>query len=75
MSQLDERIDQGGAMRLRERGIYCLPNGRELIVISNTQDGVITMRDSRPSEQSEYELERGGRLLTSGSQLPGTLTT
>jgi len=53
-------------MRLRERGIYCLPNGRELIVISNTQDGGITMRDSSPSVQSEYELDRGGRLLTYG---------
>lgn len=53
-------------MRLRERGIYCLPNGRELIVISNTHGGGITMRDSRSSEQSEYELDSGGRLLTFG---------
>ena len=53
-------------MRLRERGIYCLPNGRELVVISNRQDGGITMRDLRPSEQNEYELDSGGRLLTFG---------
>ena len=55
-------------MRLRERGIYCLPNGRELIVISNAQDGAIKMRDSRHSEQSEYELDGGGRILTYGKQ-------
>jgi hypothetical protein len=53
-------------MRLRERGIYCLPNGRELIVVSNSQDGGIKMRDSSPSVRSEYELNNGGRLLTDG---------
>ena len=34
-------------MRLRERGIYCLPNGRELIVIA-----------AHPTEVSKCEVRR-----------------
>jgi hypothetical protein len=53
-------------MRLRERGIYCLPNGRELVVIGNTSSGHIEMRSPQGFQSSEYVLDSRGRLLTDG---------
>jgi hypothetical protein len=52
-------------MRLRERGIYRLPNGRELIVIG-IDDERIRMQGWQGSELTEYELDPDGRLLTHG---------
>ena len=53
-------------MRLRERGIYCLPNGRELIVIGSMANGNTKLCGCQKSGASDYELDSAGRLLTYG---------
>jgi hypothetical protein len=53
-------------MKLRERGIYCLPNGRELVVIRNTATGNIEMCSPQGFQRGEYVLDSRGRLLTYG---------
>jgi hypothetical protein len=53
-------------MGLRERGIYTLPNGRELIVISNLPNGSIRMRGWERFEPSEFEVDTEGRLFAHG---------
>lgn len=61
------RVDQkGNAMRLRERGIYSLPNGRELVVIGNTPTGNVEMCGPQGFQCGEYLLDSRGRLLTDG---------
>ncbi len=53
-------------MRLRERGIYCLPNGRELVVIGNTATGNIEMCSPQGFQRGAYEVDSRGRLLNHG---------
>jgi hypothetical protein len=55
-------------MRLREGGIYCLPNGRELLVLRKNEDGArrIKLRGWERFEMSEYEVNDAGRLLSDG---------
>jgi len=53
-------------MKLREGGIYCLPNGRELVVTINEGNGRIQLRGCERFEMSEYEVDAAGRLLTEG---------
>lgn len=53
-------------MKLRERGIYRLPNGRELVVITGEGNGRIQLRGWERFEKSEYEVDGAGRLLTEG---------
>jgi hypothetical protein len=45
-------------MKLRERGIYCLLNGRELVVVVPEGKGWVKLRGSEQFEQSEYEVDR-----------------
>jgi len=51
-------------MDLRVGGIYCLPNGRELIVLGKRQNGRVSYRLSCGSRQ--YEVSDGGRLICDG---------
>ena len=53
-------------MHLRDRGIYCLPNGRELVVLSNGENGHVSYRLSGTADGSDYEVSDEGRLLNSG---------
>ena len=53
-------------MHLRDRGIYCLPNGRELVVLSNGENGHVSYRLSGTADGSDYEVSEDGRLLNSG---------
>jgi hypothetical protein len=55
-------------MGLRERGIYCLPNGRELVVICNRENGSVSYRLACPngSDAGEYVVSDDGRLLCQG---------
>lgn len=53
-------------MKLRERGIYCLPNGRELVVITAQGNGRIQLRGWECSEKSDYDVDGAGRLLNEG---------
>lgn len=53
-------------MTLRERGIYCLPNGRELVVVAQQGNGWFKLRGFERFEHSEYEVDSAGRLLTQG---------
>ena len=53
-------------MKLKERGIYCLPNGRELVVITKDGNGPIQLRGAESFEMTEYEVDAAGRLLTEG---------
>ena len=55
-------------MSLREGGIYCLPNGRELLVLrKNGNDSRrVRLRGWERFEMSEYELSESGRLLHEG---------
>lgn len=52
-------------MRLRERGIYCLPNGREVVVITKPEDGRVKLHGWKPFD-SDYEVDGVGRLVTQG---------
>lgn len=53
-------------MKLRERGIYCLPNGRELVVVAQHGNGWFKLRGFERFDQSEYEVDSAGRLVTQG---------
>ena len=60
--------EQGGAMILRERGIYCLPNGRELVVLRNNEEGTVlygpVIYEQR--EMGEFIVNDAGRLVCQG---------
>jgi len=51
-------------MYLRVGGIYCLPNGRELIVLCKRQNDSVSYRLSGGTAQ--YEISDEGRLLCEG---------
>ena len=51
-------------MDLRVGGIYCLPNGRELIVLGRRENGRVSYRLS--SRTGNYELTEDGRLMCDG---------
>jgi hypothetical protein len=55
-------------MSLRERGIYCLPNGRELMVLGKHGNGRVLYRLGgwERFELAEYEVNEAGRLITQG---------
>jgi len=55
---------KGESMELRVGGIYCLPNGRELIVLGKRQNGKVSYRLSCRTNQ--YEISDEGRLLCDG---------
>jgi hypothetical protein len=48
-------------MELRIGGVYCLPNGRELIVLCKRQNGAACYRLSSGARQ--YEVTAEGRLV------------
>jgi hypothetical protein len=48
-------------MVFRERVIYCLPNGRELIVIGHDQEGSVLF-----SLMGEFVVNEAGRLVYEG---------
>jgi hypothetical protein len=54
----------GGEMGLRVGGVYCLPNGRELIVLCKRQNGSVSYRLSGGTNQ--YEISDEGRLICDG---------
>jgi hypothetical protein len=51
-------------MSLRVGGIYCLPNGRELIVLCKRQNGHVSYRLS--CRTNKYEISDEGRLICDG---------
>ena len=51
-------------MDLRVGGIYCLPNGRELIVLCKRENGAASYRLSGGA--SQYEITDEGRLICEG---------
>jgi len=51
-------------MDLRVGGIYCLPNGRELIVLCKRQNGMASYRLS--GRTAQYEISDEGRLICEG---------
>ena len=51
-------------MDLKVGGVYCLPNGRELIVVCRRQDGQASYRLLCGSCQ--YEISAEGRLICDG---------
>ena len=51
-------------MALRVGGIYSLPNGRELIVLSKRENGKVSYRLSCGT--GEYEVSDEGRLICDG---------
>lgn len=51
-------------MDLRVGGVYCLPNGRELIVLCKRQNGEPSYRLS--SSTMQYEISTEGRLVCDG---------
>jgi hypothetical protein len=55
-------------MTLRERGIYRLPNGRELIVLRKHENGArtYTLGGWERFELTEYEVNETGRLVCQG---------
>ena len=53
-------------MHLRDRGIYCLPNGRELVVLSNGDNGQVSYKLAGTADGSDYEISDEGRLLSAG---------
>src|SRR5687768_721196 len=58
----------GMDMSLRERGIYCLPNGRELVVLHKPEKGRVEYRlcGWERFELTEYEVNGDGRLTCQG---------
>jgi hypothetical protein len=56
------------AMSLRERGIYILPNGRELVVLGRHENGhvIYKLGGWEHFELTEYEVSATGRLLCQG---------
>jgi hypothetical protein len=55
-------------MTLRERGIYRLPNGRELVVLRKHENGrqAYTLGGWERFELTEYEVNEVGRLICQG---------
>lgn len=55
-------------MHLRERGIYCLPNGRELVVVRNGENGHVSykLRCTNCPTTGDYEVSKDGRLFQEG---------
>jgi hypothetical protein len=55
-------------MDLRERGIYCLPNGRELVVLEKgTDDNIVFILGGwEQFESSQYQVNNEGRILVRG---------
>jgi hypothetical protein len=55
-------------MNLRERGIYRLPNGRELVVLRKHENGkrAYTLGGWERFELTEYEVNEDGRLICQG---------
>ena len=55
-------------MSLRERGIYCLPNGRELVVLRNDGEGSVLYGpvSCNPVEKGEFVVNEAGRLVCQG---------
>jgi hypothetical protein len=55
-------------MSLREGGIYCLPNGRELVVLRKHENGrrTYTLGGWGRFETTEYEVNDAGRLICHG---------
>ena len=51
-------------MDLRVGGIYCLPNGRELIVLGRRENGRVSYRLS--CRIGNYEISDEGRLICDG---------
>jgi hypothetical protein len=51
-------------MGLRVGGVYCLPNGRELIVLCKRRNGHVSYRLSGGPNQ--YEINDDGRLICEG---------
>jgi hypothetical protein len=51
-------------MDLRVGGVYCLPNGREFIVLCKRQNGTVSYRLS--SRTGQYEISDEGRLVSDG---------
>ena len=64
MDEDPHKNEQGGTMDLRVGGIYCLPNGRELIVLCKRQNGMVSYRLS--CRTGQYEINDEGRLLCDG---------
>lgn len=55
-------------MNLRERGIYCLPNGRELVVVDVSANGSsFRLAGWGQFELTEYVVNEAGRLLAHGN--------
>jgi hypothetical protein len=62
-------MSKGGQkeMSLREQGIYCLPNGRELVVREKTGAGnEFRLSGWGHFEASEYVVNDAGRILAQG---------
>ena len=55
-------------MQLRDRGIYCLPNGRELVVYTYGDNGEPSYKlsGSTVSDITEYDVGEDGRLFNGG---------
>jgi hypothetical protein len=55
-------------MSLRERGVYSLPNGRELVVLAKHENGRVSFRLGgwEHFELTEYEVNEAGRLISQG---------
>lgn len=55
-------------MILRARGIYCLPNGRELIVLRNDEEGSVLYGPvcCERFEMGEFVVNEAGRLVSQG---------
>ena len=55
-------------MILRERGIYCLPNGRELVVLRNDEAGSVLFGpvSCERFEMGEFVVNEAGRLVYQG---------
>ena len=51
-------------MDLRVGGVYCLPNGRELIVLGRRENGRVSYRLS--CRTGQYEITEEGRLICDG---------
>ena len=51
-------------MDLRVGGVYCLPNGRELIVLCRRENGRVSYRLS--CRTGQYEINEEGRLVCDG---------
>jgi hypothetical protein len=59
-------IEQRCAMGLRKRGIYSLPNGRELVVLGKHENGCDRLGGWQCFELTEYEVNDAGRLICNG---------